>query len=279
VVGIIDITQLKVTPEEAISKADNSGFWRTYEANTDAGTPTPCSDLNLNKPPKRRPGTIIRYSAVVQKSVIKQVTHQSQTMDTTTVASTTSGGSATAKIFKGFADLKMRLAEIDTERNRYSPQQQKVEDYGSALPQSMHKIVLGIIGIRNDMNGISTQMKEITDLLKQQNNIKQLERSIIASRPCKRRTRQKGSWPVSSNEDTRLTREAVVKLITVGIEANGRLLRWVRMGTHIWKASQLEQKSINERTKHDRWDTGGNYPCTNNLGHLVHCKVASTSQA
>jgi hypothetical protein len=211
VVGIIDITQLKVTPEEAMSKADSSGFWRTYEANIDTGTPTPCSDLSLNKPPMRRPGTIIRYSAVVQKSEIKQVTHQSHPMDTTTVASSTSGGSAAAKIFKGFADLKMRLAEIDTERNRYSPQHQKVEDYGSTLPQSMHKIMFDIIDIRNDMNGISTQMKEITDLLKQQNNIKQLETSIIASPPCKRRTRKKGSLPVSSNEDTRLTREAVLK--------------------------------------------------------------------
>jgi hypothetical protein len=64
----------------------------------------------------------ISYSTAVQ---MKQ---QSQKMDATTVASTISGTSETAPVFEGIGDLKRKLAEIDAERNRYSAQQQKVED-------------------------------------------------------------------------------------------------------------------------------------------------------
>jgi hypothetical protein len=55
------------------------------------------------------------------------------------------------------------------------------------------------------MNGISTQMKEITDILKKQFNMKQVETNMITSPPSKRQTGKKGSGSVSSNEDTRLT--------------------------------------------------------------------------
>jgi hypothetical protein len=77
--------------------------------------------------------------------------------------------------------------EINRDRHREKEvQQQKVEDDVSTLTQYMHKMVSGIIDIRKDMNGISTQMKEITDLLKTQFNMKQAETKMITSPPRKR---------------------------------------------------------------------------------------------
>jgi chromosome segregation ATPase len=86
-------------------------------------------------------------------------------MDATTAASTISGTSETAPVFEGIDDLKKKLAEIDAERNRHSSQQQKVENDVSTLTQSMHKMASDIIDIRKDIHGLSTQMKEITDIL------------------------------------------------------------------------------------------------------------------
>jgi hypothetical protein len=64
-----------------------------------------------------------------------------------------------------------------------------------------------IIDIRKDVNGLGTQMKEITDILKKQFNMKQVETNMITCPPRKRRIGKKGSGSVSSNEDTRLTWE------------------------------------------------------------------------
>jgi septal ring factor EnvC (AmiA/AmiB activator) len=89
------------------------------------------------------------------------------------VASTISGTSESFPVFEGIDEIKKKLFEIDVERNRYSSQQQKVEDDVSTLTQSMHKMASDIIDIRKDMNGLSTQMKEITDFLKKQFNTKQ----------------------------------------------------------------------------------------------------------
>jgi hypothetical protein len=126
-------------------------------------------------------------------------------MDGTTAASTISGTSETFPVFEGIDKLKKKLAETDVERNRYSSQQQKVEDYVSTLTQSMHKMASDIIDIRKDMHGLSTQMKEITDILKKQFNMKQSDTNMITSPPRKRRTGKKGTGSVSSNEETRLT--------------------------------------------------------------------------
>jgi methyl-accepting chemotaxis protein len=87
-------------------------------------------------------------------------------MDATTAASKISGASKTGPVFEGISGLNRKLADIDSERNRYSAQQQKVKDDVSTLIQSMHKIASDIIDIRKDMNDHSTQMKEITDILK-----------------------------------------------------------------------------------------------------------------
>jgi uncharacterized protein (UPF0335 family) len=54
-----------------------------------------------------------------------------------------------------------------------------------------------ITDIRKDMHGLGTQMKEIKDILKKQNNMKQVETNMIASPPRKRRTGKKGSGSVS----------------------------------------------------------------------------------
>jgi hypothetical protein len=69
----------------------------------------------------------------------------------------------------------------------------------------MHKMASEIIDIRKDMNGLSTKMKEIIDILKKQFNMKQVETNMITSPPRKRRTGKKGSESVSLNEETRLT--------------------------------------------------------------------------
>jgi hypothetical protein len=103
-----------------------------------------------------------------------------------------------AALEKYFQYLKVskKLAEIDVKRNRYSSQQQQVEDDSSTLTQYMHKMASDIIDISKDMHGLSTQMKEITDILKKQFNMKQADINI---------TGKKGTGSVSSNEETRLT--------------------------------------------------------------------------
>jgi hypothetical protein len=87
-------------------------------------------------------------------------------MDATMAASTISGGSGTARTLEGISDLKQKLADIDSHRDKYSTQQHMVEYDVSTLPQSMHNMGSDIIYICKDMNGIITQMKEITELLK-----------------------------------------------------------------------------------------------------------------
>jgi hypothetical protein len=54
-----------------------------------------------------------------------------------------------------------------------------------------------IIDIRKDMHGLSTQMKEITDILKKPFNMNQAENNMITSPPRNRRTGKKGKGPVS----------------------------------------------------------------------------------
>jgi SMC interacting uncharacterized protein involved in chromosome segregation len=108
----------------------------------------------------------ISYSDVVQKETNTKMKPQTQNMDATTAASTISGTSETQPVFEGIDELEIKLAEIDAERNRYSSQQQKVEDDVSTLTQSLHKMASDIIDIRKDIHGLSTQMKEITDILK-----------------------------------------------------------------------------------------------------------------
>jgi seryl-tRNA synthetase len=175
-------------------------------ATMDSGTtaPLPGADANLNKPPQRWPRMFISYSALVQKETSTKAEQKSQNMDATTVVSTISGTSEKGPVFEGIDDLKRKLAEIDAERNRYSIQQQKVEDDVSTLTQSMHKMASDIIDIHKDMNGLSTKMKEITDI--QKKKMKQVETNMITSPPRKRRTGKKRSGSVSSNEETRLTR-------------------------------------------------------------------------
>jgi SMC interacting uncharacterized protein involved in chromosome segregation len=118
-------------------------------------------------------------------------------MDVTTAASKISSTSETFPVFEGINELKKKLAEIDVDRKRYSSQQQKVEDDVSTLTQSMHKMASDIIDIRKDMHGLSTQMKEITDILKKQFNMKQADTNMITSPTRKRRTGKKGTGSVS----------------------------------------------------------------------------------
>jgi predicted nucleic acid-binding Zn-ribbon protein len=103
----------------------------------------------------------------VQKQSAKGVSQNSQSIDATTMASRISGDSGEPRNDAGIDDLKRKLAEIDTHRNNYAKQQQKVEDNVSTLTESMHKMASDIINIRKDMNGISSQMKEITEILEQ----------------------------------------------------------------------------------------------------------------
>jgi prophage DNA circulation protein len=103
------------------------------------------------------------------------------------MASTISGNSGEPRNDAGIDDLKRKLAEIDTHRDNYEKQQQKVEEYVSTLTESMHKMATDIINIRKDMNGLSSQVKEITELLKQQIEIKTSANNFIKSPPRQRR--------------------------------------------------------------------------------------------
>jgi hypothetical protein len=147
----------QVTPNDGMRNADNSGFWKKYAATIDSGTTTPLPGAyaNPNNPPQRRPRMFISYSAVVQKKTSTKAKQQSQNMDATMAATPISGASETGPVFEGIADLKRKLSEIDAERNRYSAQQQKVEDDVSTLTQSMYNMASDIIDIRKDMNGVS----------------------------------------------------------------------------------------------------------------------------
>jgi hypothetical protein len=175
-------TMEQVRADGAMRYTENLGFWETYAATIDSSTkdPLPGTDVTLNKPPKRRARLPISYSAVVQKETTRN-SKQSQNIDATTAASTISGTSETFPVFEGIGELKKKLAEIDVESNRYLSQQQKVEDDVSTLTQSMQKMASYIIDIRKDMHGLSTQMKEITDILKKQFNMKQADTNMITS--------------------------------------------------------------------------------------------------
>jgi proline dehydrogenase len=134
-----------------------------------------------------RPKTIVSYVAVVQKQSTKGVSKNNQCVDATTTLSTISGDSVEPWNDVGVDDVKRKLAEIDTHRDNYAKQQQKVEDDVSTLTESMHKMASYIIKIRKDMNGLSSKMKEITELLKQQIEIKTSASSFIKSPPRQRR--------------------------------------------------------------------------------------------
>jgi hypothetical protein len=120
--------------------------------------------VDLNKPPARRPITIISFAAVVQKQSSKGASQKHQSVDATTTASTISRDSGDPRNDAGIDDLKRKLAEIDTHRDNYAKQQQHVEDNLSTLTESMYTMVSDIIDIRKYMNGLSSQMKEITEL-------------------------------------------------------------------------------------------------------------------
>jgi chromosome segregation ATPase len=159
-------------------------FDNSYSGGISAG-PTPTeTGVDLTKPPARRPRKIVSYAAVVQKQSTKGKSQNNQSVDATTTASTISGEPQKEE---GIDDLKRKLAEIDTHRDKYEKQQQKVEDDVSTLTESMNKMATDIINIRKDMNGLSSQMKEITELLKQQIEIKTSASNFIKSPPRQRR--------------------------------------------------------------------------------------------
>jgi hypothetical protein len=197
----------QVTPSDAMRNTENSGFWKIYAATIDSSTTysLPGKCVALNKPPQQQSRMPIIYSAVLQKETNRNSKQQSQNMDATTTASTISSTSETVPVFEGIDELKKKLAKIDVERNSYSSQQQKVEYDVSTLTQYMHKMASDIIDIRKDMHGLSTQMKEITDILKKKFNMKQADTNMITSPPRKRRTGKKGTGSVFSNEETCLT--------------------------------------------------------------------------
>jgi archaellum component FlaC len=176
-----------VTPDDVMRDAGYSSFWKSHADGISAG-PTPTEmGVDLTKPPARRPITIVSYASVVQKQSTNGNSQNNQSVDATTTASMISGDSGEPRNEAGIDDLKRKLAEIDTHRDNYEKQQQQVDDDVSTLAESMHKMATYIINIRKDMNGLSSQMKEITELLKQQIEIKTLASNFIKSPPRQRR--------------------------------------------------------------------------------------------
>jgi prophage DNA circulation protein len=196
-----------VTPDDVMRSAGNLSFWKSHADGIIVG-PTPTeTEVHLTKPPERRPRSIVSYAVVVvQKQSTKWVSENNQSVDATTTASTISGDSGEPRNDAGIEDLKQKLAEIDTHRDNYAEKQQNVEDDVSTLTESMHNMASDIINIRKDMNGISSQVKELTELLKQQIEIKTSESNFIESPPRqRRRTGNTGLGSVSSNEGTKRT--------------------------------------------------------------------------
>jgi hypothetical protein len=197
----------KVTPDDVMRDAGNSSFWKSYADGISAGPAPTETGVDLTKPAARRPRTIISYAAVVQKQSTKGNSQNSQQyVAATTAASTISGDSGEPQNEAGIDGLKQKLAEIGTHRDNYEKQQQKVEDDVSTLTESMHKMATYIINIRKYVNGLSSQMKEIMELLKQQIEIKTSASNFIKSPPRqRRRTGNTGSGSVSSNDNTKRT--------------------------------------------------------------------------
>jgi hypothetical protein len=195
----------KVTPDDMMRDAGHSSFHKSYADGISAG-PTPTEKgVDLTKPPERRPITIVSYAALVQKQLTKGIIQNNQSVDATTTASRISGDSGEPRNEADIEDLKWKLAEIDTHMNNYE-KQQKVEYDVSTLTESMHKMARDIINIRKDMNGFSSQMKEITELLKHKIEIKTSASNFIKSPPRQRRcTGNTGSGSVLSNNDTKRT--------------------------------------------------------------------------
>jgi hypothetical protein len=194
----------KVTPDDVMRSAGNSSFWKYYADGISAG-PTPTeTGVDLTKPPVRRPRKIVSYAAVVQKQSTKGANQNNQSVDAPTTASTISDDSGEPWNDAGIDNLNRKLAEIDTHRDNYVKQQQNVEDDVSTLTEAMHKMASYIINIRKEMNGLSSQMKEIAEILKQQIEIKTSARNFIKSPPRqRRRTGNTGSGSVLSNYDTK----------------------------------------------------------------------------
>jgi chromosome segregation ATPase len=108
-------------------------------------------------------------------------------VDATTTASAISGDSGEPRNEAGIDNLKQKLAEIDTHRDNYEKQQQKVGDDVSTLTKSMHEMATYIINIRKDMNGLSSHLKEIMEILKQKIEVKTSASNFIKSPPGQRR--------------------------------------------------------------------------------------------
>jgi hypothetical protein len=73
--------------------------------------PTPTdTGVDLTKPPARRPITIVRYAAIVQKQSTKGASQNNQSVDATTTASTISGDSGEPRNDAVIDDLKRKKA-------------------------------------------------------------------------------------------------------------------------------------------------------------------------
>jgi hypothetical protein len=177
----------KVTPDDVMRNAGTSSFWKSYADGISAGPITTDTGVDLTKSPARRPRTIISYDLVVLKQSTKGKGQNNQSVDATTMVSTINGDSGESRNKAGIDDLKRKLSEIDTHRDNYEKQQQKVEDDVSTLSESIQKMATYIINIRKYMNGLISQMKEITELLKQHIEIKTLARNFMKSPPRQRR--------------------------------------------------------------------------------------------
>jgi hypothetical protein len=195
----------KVTPDDVMRSEGNSSFWKSYADGISAGPILTETRVYLTKPPPRRPITIASYAAGVQRQSTTGDIQNNQSVDAATTVSTISGDSGEPRNEAGIDDLKRKLADIDTHRDNYAKQQQKVEDDVSTLTESMHKMASDIINIRKDMNGLSSQVKEITELLKQQIEIKTASNFIKSPPRQRRRTGNIGSGSLSSNDDTKRT--------------------------------------------------------------------------
>jgi hypothetical protein len=168
----------KVTPDDVMQSAGNFSFWKSY-ADGISARPTPTeTGVDLTKPPARRPRTIVSYSTVLQKQSTKGASQNNQSVGATTTASMISGDSGVPPNGEGIDDLKRKLAEVDTHRENYAKQKQKVEDDVSTLTESMHKMASNMTNIRKYINGLISQMKEITDIVKQQIEIKNIGKQL-----------------------------------------------------------------------------------------------------
>jgi hypothetical protein len=124
--------------------------------------------LDLTKPPARKPRTIISYDAVVQKQSTKGAIQNNQSVDATTTASTISDDIGEPRIDAGIDNVKQNLTSINGHSQGQATMRSNNNNFRTMSVRSQIQCIRWrqiLLTFKKNMNKLSSQMKEITELL------------------------------------------------------------------------------------------------------------------